>query len=338
MIFDENVPLSSLTTLNVGGPAQYLAHITSKKDLLEAMAFSKKERISVLVLGGGSNLLVPDKGFNGLVLKIELKGISFLDGDEYILAAVGAGENWDSFVEKVVSKNLWGIENLSWIPGTVGGTPIQNVGAYGAEAADVIEWVKVYDKSQNEFRKLSNTECLFSYRSSIFKKEEGKDFIVTEVCFKLMKEGTPKTEYKEVSAHLEKHKISKPTILNMREAIIAIRRLKFPSISNVGTAGSFFKNPILSQNEFEKLKTIFPDVPNFVTKNGEIKVPLAWILEELGWKDVRQGNIGTFKNQPLVLVTYNNVTADEVISFAKAIKEDVKNKTGINISNEVTFV
>ncbi len=336
MIINKNVDLSPLTTLRVGGFAKYIANIRSEDDLKEALLISEEANIPVFVLGGGSNVLISDSGFGGIVLKIELLGKIFEERNENVFVTVSAGEDWDTFVKETVAKSLWGIENLSGIPGSIGATPIQNVGAYGVEVSDIIEWVEIYDKNERLFKKLNKIECEFSYRSSLLKEES--NFIVTRVCFKLSKNKNLKCEYKDVNYYLKENKIKNPSISDMRKAILYIRSNKFPNLSKVGTAGSFFKNPIITKEEFNNLRKAFEDLPGFDISNGCVKVPLAWILEELGWKDVKKGNVGTFIKQPLVLVAYKNATANEIISFAKEIKEDIKDKTGINIYNEVTFV
>lgn len=331
MTIEENIKLDKYTTFGVGGYARYFAIIQSIDDLKEAVEFSKENKLSILVLAGGSNVLISDDGFNGIVLKMEIFGIEYNDNT----LIVGAGEKLDSFVADVVSKDIYGIENLSGIPGTVGATPVQNVGAYGVEVSNLISWVEVYDIDSNEITKLSNEECNFSYRDSIFKKN--KNYIITRVCFKLNEEKELTTHYKDIKNHLEVNNITNPTVGDIRNIVLEIRRNKFPDLDEYGTAGSFFKNPIISKEEYTKLLDIYSDLPGHDT-GDEIKISLAWLLDTLDWKNQKDENVNVYHSQPLVIVCNKNSSAKDIENFSKKIINDVKTKTGIEIVTEVTFI
>ena len=244
MQIETNIALAPLTTLRVGGPAAAFIRVQTLNDLQAAAAHASAHKLPTLILGEGSNLLIPDAGFAGVVIKNELHGVSFVKDGKDVLAVICAGENWDAFVGEAVKRGFHGIENLSGIPGTVGATPIQNVGAYGTEVSDVIQWVEVYDTKNTKLTRLNPEKCNFLYRDSIFKQPEGKHYIVTSVCFRLSQRGSPNLSYHDLreqftNAHEE------PTLSAIRTAVLTVRAGKFPSLKEVGTAGSFFKNPIL---------------------------------------------------------------------------------------------
>jgi UDP-N-acetylmuramate dehydrogenase len=339
MQLKSNVALAPLSTLRVGGFATYVVRITSLSDLKEAVSFIRQENLPFFILGEGSNVLFPDEGYDGVVLKMEMEGKEFTTHKSHVEIIVAAGESWDAFVETCVKNGYWGIENLSGIPGTVGAVPVQNVGAYGTEAKDVILWVEVFDTKQCTLRVLSNKECNFSYRNSIFKNYEHKHLIITRVCFALKKEGNPSLDYVDVRNYF--HDSSEPpTLGHMRRAICDIRAQKFPDLAHVGTAGSFFKNPIIAESHFFRLKEKYPGLPGFSADHaGMKKVSLAWILDRLCLlKGVTIGSVGTYDHQSLVFVTYKDATATELKKFAKSISRKVYEKTNITIEPEVTYV
>ena len=335
----ENVPLSNYTTFRIGGAAKYFFICEDKNSILNAVRAAKECSLPVFVLGGGSNILVSEEGFNGLVLKLALRGIEqAVDGQE-VYVSVGAGEVWDSFVEQMVQKGYWGLENLSGIPGTVGAAPIQNIGAYGTEIKDTLLSLEALNMDTLEFERLYNKDCDFAYRESIFKKPEGSRFIITDVSFRLQKNGTPRTHYYDVGRYLEEHALEHPTIADMRRLILEIRSQKFPDITKVGTAGSFFKNPIVSGKELERLRSRFPDIPSYDADGGNRKIALAWILDKVcNVKGVRRGDVGLFERQPLVLVNYGNANANEVKEFANEVVSQVKGETGLLVEFEVQSV
>jgi|TARA_Y100000310_G_scaffold214702_1_gene215653 UDP-N-acetylmuramate dehydrogenase len=339
MTIKRNVSLAPYTTLKLGGHAKYFTCASSEKELREAFDFAHSQNIPVFVLGDGSNVLISDNGFQGLVIQVKICGINFEDiTRESVSIVASAGDSWDALVDACVTKGLYGIENLSGIPGTVGATPVQNVGAYGVEVSDVVKWVEVFNPKTNSLEKLSNKLCQFVYRGSIFKKEEGKHFVIVRVCYILSRQKKLHTGYKDLE-HYFKDNDTEPTLKAVREAVLAIRSKKFPDLSSVGTAGSFFKNPIVDEREMQRLRALFPDLPLFNMQDGTCKVSLAWLLDNVGkWKGVRRTNVGVFENQPLVLVHYGNGNSSELKKLSDEIAKDIKEKTGLTIIPEVTHV
>jgi len=340
MLLHTNVLLAPYTTFQTGGLADYFCRVTSLDELREAIRKGKEKKLPVFILGGGSNILVHDDGVRGLVVKLDLVGTEINQkaaGKASVTAS--AGESWDRLVASTVERGLYGLENLSGIPGTVGATPIQNIGAYGVEVGDVIEWVEVFDTETMRCMTLGNEECLFSYRNSIFKTDGGKKFVITKVCYRLTHDGMLNTSYGDVTRFLHAHNISSPTLADMRRAILSIRESKFPDIRKIGTAGSFFKNPVLPKAKADQLIKRFPDIPRFSLKDGRIKVPIAWILDHaLAWKGVRRSHVGVYKDHSLVIMHFGGGTTQEIQTFAKEIQQDVKENIGIDIESEVTFV
>lgn len=372
------MPLKELTTMKIGGIARYFVVVSSEEELMQALDFAQEKQISTVVLGGGSNMLIADGEINKLFIKVEIRGVEWdIHGSETERSqpqyhasgygaqhgsdtevVVGAGENWDAFVAETVNKGLWGLENLSGIPGTVGAAPIQNIGAYGVEIKDTLLWVDVFDVRTGEVVRLSNKECKFSYRDSIFKQEKGEAFIVLRVAFELQKNGGPRLEYKDMQERFKKYDVGvknedihkkKITLTpqDIRKEVLDIRAGKFPDLSKVGTAGSFFKNPIITKEKFDELKTKFPRLPGFeVHKTGQnetnteskrkVKVSLAWILDNVcELKGYSKGDVSLFERQPIVLVNFGNATSEEVLNFSEHIKRCVKEKTEIEIEFEV---
>jgi len=341
VIIRKNVPLAKLTTMRVGGPARFFSVAKTIDGLKQAVLFAKGRNLPIFILGSGSNIIVGDKGFGGLVIKIELEGIVFEDYSfGKTLVTSYAGENWDKLVELVVGKNLYGIENLSLIPGTVGAAPIQNIGAYGTEVKETIEWVEVFDTETMKVKKLGRDECSFRYRDSIFKKEEENKFVVTRVALVLGNEGTLRTDYKDVEQYLLEHNISNPTLHDLREIVIAIRESKLPNVAHLGTVGSFFKNPVVPKKHYERLLKKYPDLPGYsVPHSSGIKIPLAWVLDTAcGWRGVKRGNVGVYDKQPLVLVHYGSGNAREIRDLSLAMRRDIYEKIEVMPRYEISFV
>ena len=307
--------------------------------LSEALSFAREHSLPVFILGEGSNVLVSDEGFAGLVIKLSLTGIDFEEKDNDVVhATVGAGENWDNFVCKVISQGLYGIENLSGIPGTIGATPIQNIGAYGVEVADTIVSVEALDPSNDNLVIFSNAECQFGYRDSLFKTRQKKNYIITRVCYRLTRRGKLNISYKDIIEYNAQH-TPIVSLTDMRQAILTIRANKFPDLSDCRTAGSFFKNPVLEKEAYNKLKEKFQGLPGYEMDDDRVKIALAWLLDRAGgWRGVRRGGVGAFERQPLVLLNYRNATASDVLKFAEDMADDIKSKTHITIVPEVTFV
>ena len=336
-IVRERVPIYQYTTLKVGGVAKYFAEVKTLEDLEKAGQFEKQTAQPFLVIGGGSNLLVSDQGYEGVVIYNQLKGREFINNSDGSTTLVcQAGEILDEVVADCVDRGLWGLENLSSIPGTVGATPVQNVGAYGVEVADVIVGVETYDVENNSKKFLSKSECKFSYRDSFFKKEEGKKFIITTVHFHLENKPKPKINYADL---LKYFGTRTPSQNEIRNAIIEIRAKKFPNWREIGTAGSFFKNPIITKKEAKLLLVRFPELPTYETENGQIKVSLGYILDKIcNLKGYREGDIGLYTEQALVLVNYGEQNSDEIKKFVEKIIEKVFTETKIKITPEVCFV
>lgn len=329
---EENVALASMTTMRTGGTARFFMRVASVDDLKSALFFAKENSLPIFILGGGANTVVSDNGFPGLVIKIEIKGIKHSDG----FVTAGAGEWWDNVVSLAVEKNLVGIENLSFIPASVGGAVVQNIGAYGAELKDSIFSVEVLNREKMKTETFTLKDCEFGYRESLFKKN--KNFIVLRATFKLEQNGKPNSSYEEVKKYFEDKNINTPSLIEVREAIIDIRNAKLPK-SPLGSAGSFFKNPIVSLSVFEKLKKQFPEIVAYPQDDNTVKISAAWLIDKVGgWRGVRKGDVGVHDKQALILVNYGSATAEEVLDFAQEIKNDIKNKTGVTLEEEVVVI
>jgi len=271
---------------------------------------------------------------------MEIKGINWKAlGADRVELWVSAGESWDKIVKESVNNNLYGLENLSGIPGSAGAAPVQNIGAYGQELKNVISWVEVFDAKTLKIQRLFPNECRFSYRDSIFKKTQGKYFIITKIALSLSKKGEPITEYKDIAEYIQQNLIKNIGPKQMRQIVLNIRRRKFPNLSEAGTAGSFFKNPVISVKCFNRLKEEFSPVPNYPADGKKIKIPAAWILDKVcGLKGFRQGDVGLYEKQPLVMVNYGKATAKEIYNLAQRVKAIVKDKTGIELEEEVRLI
>ncbi|MFA6552363.1 MAG: UDP-N-acetylmuramate dehydrogenase [Candidatus Paceibacterota bacterium] len=342
MLIEQNILLSHFTTFKIGGTADYFCAVKNEEELKEAVFFAKQKKLPIFILGSGSNLLVSDSGFRGLVIKIEICGIEqkeFENGKVEITA--GAGENWDNFVKMSVDKGFFGLENLSGIPGTVGGAIIQNAGAYGAETGNLISYVEVLDIEKMETKKLSKDNCRFGYRNSFFKTAEGKKLIILKAVFILESSGELDTEYKDIKKYIEELKIEMKTLTpaQVRKIILEIRSGKLPDPSKMATAGSFFKNPVVSKEKYQELLKNFPEMPSYKIDDNFVKIPLAWVLEKVcGLKGFKQGNVGLYEKQPIVVVNFGKATSKDVESLAVTVAKIVKEKTGIEIENEVERV
>lgn len=334
MEIQQDVPLAPLTTFGIGGLARFFVRVKTVSELQEALAFVQEKGLKTFILGGGSNVLVGDNGFDGLVIKIEIKGFEELGG----LCIAGAGERWDALVEYSVQKNLWGIENLSGIPGSVGGSTVQNVGAYGQALSQTLLWVEVYDTHARRVRRLEKADCIFEYRSSIFKERESR-YIVLRAAFALASSGEPNLEYSD----LQKMDLRSPSIGDIRAAVLAIRARKFPDLIQEGTAGSFFKNPILPAAKAQTLQVKYPEMPFFtLPESTDLKVPLAWFLDyRHGVMDLRGVVVGgarMYEKQFLVLVAEKNTLAEDVKKLAALVQKKVRETLGVEIEPEVKII
>ena len=331
----QNVPLAPLTTLKIGGAARYFVYAQSEDQIAEAFNFAEADNLKLFVLGGGSNVLISDKGFDGLVLQVALKGIT-IDGETVTAAA---GENWDEFISYCIENNLAGVECLSGIPGFVGGTPVQNVGAYGQEVSETVVAVRCFDRKTKEFVKLSNSECGFAYRTSIFNTTMRDRYIVLTVTFVLRGNGEPKVVYKDLIEHFNERR---PTLHEVREAVLMIRRSKSmvidPADPNSKSAGSFFKNPIVESEKLDEMRSHFEHVPSF-DLGDKVKIPAAWLIENAGFsKGFALGNAGISANHTLALINRGNANADEILTLKNEIQNSVKAKFGIELMPEPVFI
>ena len=331
----ENIPLSPLTTLGVGGNARYFIRAESENDVVDAVRFADENGIELFVLGGGSNVLISDAGFDGLVLQVAILGIEVVDGK----VTAAAGEDWDGFVTHCVNSDLAGVECLSGIPGFVGGTPVQNVGAYGQEVAETISSVRCLDRTTGEIVTLANADCRFTYRTSIFNSTHRDRYIVLSVSYALTRGGAPKIVYKDLVDHF---KGRQPTLAETREAVIAIRRSKSMVIDdgdpNARSAGSFFKNPIVEKSYFEELQSEFESIPSFEF-GDKVKVPAAWLIEHAGFnKGFELGNAGISSKHTLALINRGGASAAELLELKEKIQSAVQEKFGIHLQPEPVFV
>ena len=336
MNIQENFPLKTFNTFGVEAKAKYFAEVNSLEELKETLQFSYSP---ILILGGGSNVLFT-KDFDGLVIKLNLKGISeeILD-ENHVLVAAKAGENWHEFVQFTISKNYGGLENLSLIPGNVGTCPIQNIGAYGTEIKDHFTSCKALNTETLEVETLTLEQCKFGYRDSIFKTSAKGKYIILEVTFKLTTQNHHiKTEYGAISAELKNLGIENPTIQDVAKAVINIRQSKLPNPAEIGNAGSFFKNPTIPLEQFENLKNQFPEIQGYANGNF-VKVPAGWLIENAGWKGKQIGNVASHKLQALVIINATgNATGKEIYDFSTMIIDAVKEKYGIELEREVNIV
>jgi len=332
-----SVPLASHTTLGVGGVAKLFVEVGSNEEVERAIALAKTQGESWVVIGGGSNILVSDAGYDGLVIKMSIEGITLVSKDDVsVLVSVGAGVNFDTFVEYTVAQGWWGLENLSSIPGTVGATPVQNVGAYGAEISQTLVSVEVYDTLNDAVVTLSKEECTFGYRTSLFKVVPGR-YIILSANFSLSLIPSPQCTYADLAKRFAGEET--PSIQAIRQAVQEIRSQKFPDWTVVGTAGSFFKNPIVHKEEADAVLEKYPDLPHYAEGQDMVKFPLGYILDKVcGLKGYKKDKVRLYERQALVVVVERGATASEVEDFAKEVTQKVFAKTGIKIEKEVTLI
>lgn len=346
----QNVPLAPFTTLKIGGNARYFIRAENEQQVAAAVGFANRNALELFILGGGSNILIADAGFNGIVLQICISGIeisksqisnlkSGIEGNEARLLTVGAGEDWDKFVEYCVKNKLAGVECLSGIPGFVGGTPVQNVGAYGQEVGDIITEVRCFDRTNGEIVTLSNAECGFSYRTSIFNSIHRDRFVVISVTFKLQSNCDPKVVYKDLIDYFAD---KTPSLGDVRDAVLKIRRLKSMVIDdadpNAKSAGSFFKNPVVSPQKLEEIKSLFESVPSF-EHGDKFKIAAAWLIEQSGFhKGFKLGRAGISSRHTLALINAGDATAADIIALKEKIQQTVTAKFGIELQPEPVFV
>ena len=335
MQLEEYVSLAGYTTFATGGSARYFTRASSFEEVTEAIGWAKERHMPLLVLGGGSNMLVTEAGFDGLALKIEIGGISFEAHEDGTVLVAGAGESWDRVVAEAAARGLWGIENLSGIPGTIGAAPVQNIGAYGSELADTLLWVEAYNSARGEIETLFPETCAFGYRTSIFKQHPGV-YVVLRVALKLSSVANPKLHYKDLAQAFEAN--TAPSLGAVRETVLSIRAKKFPNLSIEGTAGSFFLNPVITQERADMLAQTYPALPQYPAAHG-VKVSLAWLLDNaLGLKGFAIGHARLFEKQPIVVVLARGGEAKEVLALKDVVQKKVFDVLGIAIETEVQII
>jgi UDP-N-acetylmuramate dehydrogenase len=349
----QNVRLSAFTTIGLGGNARYFVSCQTLDQVCEALGFAHDRNLRVHVLGGGSNVVFADNGFEGLVIRIELKEVSFSAKDEAVLVTAAGGEEWDTFVQQCIAADLAGIECLAGIPGFVGATPIQNVGAYGQEVCQTIVSVKAIDRQSHKIIEFTNADCRFGYRQSRFKSTDADKYIVVGVTFRLTKYGRPEIRYPELqqfiasSVRMQSLPDGEPVLSAVRNAVLALRRRKSmvvdPNDPNTRSVGSFFTNPIVSMDQFEAMRARWdssggvPQIPTFPS-GSDVKVPAAWLVEQAGFrKGYRSGGIGISQNHSLALVNFGGSTR-ELLDLAARIQDEVSKRFGIVLEKEPVVV
>jgi UDP-N-acetylmuramate dehydrogenase len=345
MIVKENEPLAPLTTLGVGGPARWFAVAASEAEIAEAATWTHRRGVPLFVMGGGSNLLISDSGFDGLVLHLQMRGIAAVDEGSERVYRVAAGEGWDAFVTRAVAGNCAGIECLAGIPGTVGGTPVQNVGAYGQEVASVIERVRAYDLESREFVEITADECGFSYRRSRFNSEDRGRFVVTRVDYRLRRGGAVTVAYPDLRRALGDRGASAadPTLAEVADAVRRIRRSKGMLLvegdPDCRSAGSFFKNPVITAERFSEIAARGATPPSFPAGSGTVKLPAAWLIEQAGFaKGYRLGDAGISTRHTLALVNRGSAAAAEILALARQISACVEERFGIRLEMEPVLI
>lgn len=334
MKIEENVPLSSLTTFRTGGPARFLVTIENKNEVPEAVLFAEKKRLPIIPIGHGSNILPPDDGLNAVLLRYLPSAITEVERGAGSLITADAGASWDVLVTRATELGLWGIENLASIPGTVGAAVVQNIGAYGAVVGDVIESVEAYDTKSRTYIVFTRTECAFGYRTSIFKTQSDR-YVITSVSLLLSNTGIPNLSYRDLTLYFEKRPIA-ATLNRVRDAVAEIRASKFPPLDSFGTAGSFFLNPIFTTKSVQIVRDKYPNMPVYDLPEGGVKVPLAWIFDQvLHAKGRRVGSAFIWEKQPLVIASDFGAKTNDVLQLAESIVNDFFDETRIKISPEV---
>jgi UDP-N-acetylmuramate dehydrogenase len=339
----ERVPLHELSTIGVGGPARWFARAETNEDVQAIHRWCLERDVPLFVLGGGSNIIVSDDGFDGLVLSMAVSGLATAGAPGGTMVTAGAGESWDRLVDWVVQRDLSGVECLSGIPGTVGGTPIQNVGAYGQEVASVIDRVTVFDCTRSEFAELTAADCGFSYRASRFKGNDAGRFIVCGVSL-LLTRSTPMLSYPDLVAEMERRGTARPRPIDVREAVLAIRSRKGMVLDehdpDTRSVGSFFMNPVVTVDERDRIAVLAGDrVPGFSAAESRVKIPAAWLIERAGLrKGAGQQTVGLSSKHPLAIVNRGGATARDVIRFAVRVKRAVLDWCGVWLRPEPVFV
>lgn len=331
-----NVNIAPYTTFGVRSSAQLFSTFDSSQKLAQLLDEHRSE--SVLILGGGSNVLFT-VDFKGLILINQIKGIEVIEeNEEHVYVQVGAGENWHEFVLYTIDKGWGGIENLSLIPGSVGASPMQNIGAYGVEIKDVFHSLTALHRSVLNEEIFSHAECEFGYRESVFKRALKDQYVITTVTYKLNKKPKLNTSYGAIETELERKGIQQPTIKDVSDAVIAIRQSKLPDPKEIGNAGSFFKNPVVKESRLIEIQKSYPNAPYYRIDAEHVKIPAGWLIDTAGWKGKRFDNYGVHVNQALVLVNYDDAEGSEIYQLSQRILDDIYEKFGILLEREVNII
>lgn len=336
MKIESDYSLKEYNTFGIEAKAKKFVEVATVDELVDVI---KNHPEPKFLLGGGSNMLLT-KDIDALVVYLNLKGKEIIREDEnHAWVRANAGENWHEFVIYCIENNLGGIENMSLIPGNVGTTPVQNIGAYGTEIKDTFDSCEALHIETQQLHVFRNSDCKFGYRESIFKNEEKGNYIITSVVFKLTKKDHKiNIAYGDISSELKTRNIENPTIKDVSDAVIAIRKSKLPDPKELGNSGSFFKNPIITKNEFDIVYAENPTMPHYILSEELVKVPAGWLIEQAGFKGKRFGDAGIHKNQALVLVNYGNATGQEILAVARDIQATILEKYGIAIEAEVNII
>lgn len=335
MQIQHNVSLKPFNTFGIDATAKHFATFTNEADLEELLAANVSN--NVLVLGGGSNVLFT-QDYDGLVARNEVMGVAVLKEDaKHVYVRAGAGENWHQFVQYCIDNGFAGIENLSLIPGNVGASPMQNIGAYGVEIKDAFHSLEAYHLEERKSVTFSANDCAFGYRESVFKRKYKGQFVILAVTYRLNRKPTFNTSYGAIQQELERMGVKKLSIKAISQAVINIRRSKLPDPKEIGNAGSFFKNPTVSQQKFDDLKQAHPGIVGYPANNEQVKLAAGWLIEQCGWKGYRKGDAGCHAKQALVLVNYGNARGSEIYNLSAEILQSVKEKFGVELEREVNI-
>ncbi|HEY5805957.1 MAG TPA: UDP-N-acetylmuramate dehydrogenase [Candidatus Saccharimonadales bacterium] len=332
----QNVSLRGYSTMRLGGVAAYMVDVRSREEVQQAVSWAEERGLPAIMIGGGSNIVWRDEGFSGLVIVNKIMGYEERQEGEDFLVTIGAGENWDAAVARAAEKGLTGIECLSLVPGTTGGTPVQNVGAYGQEIAQTLVSVEAYDRQTKRFVDIPNADCAFGYRTSRFKTTDHGRFFITSITLRL-KQGDPAPPfYNALQSYLSENGIHEFTPQIIREAVIAIRRSKLPDPALVANNGSFFANPVISKEHLERLQKDYGEVPNWPAEDGRTKIPAAWLIEKVGFKGAHDQETGmaTWPMQPLVLVNEHAQSTAQLLTFRQKILDAIQKKFDITLEQE----
>lgn len=334
----KNIKLADYSTFRIGGLAKYFVVVKSEDDFIVAIKWAKRRSKKIFILGGGSNILFSDKGFDGLVIKNEIKGMEIVgENEDSVIIKSYSGEAWSKMVSFSISHNYYGIENMFYIFGTVGAAPVQNIGAYGVELKDVFYNLCAIDLKTGEKKYFNLKDCQFGYRDSVFKNKLKNKYFVLWVDLKLSKKEKFNLEYGDIKNKLAEKGIASPKLKDIAEVIQEIRNLKLPNPGILPNAGSFFKNPVISESEFKNLKDKFPDIKSFPDEKG-IKIPAGWLIEQAGMKGYRYGDAGVYENQALIVVNHGSASQKDVLFLVDLVKKNVFDKFGVILEEEVNIL